>query len=129
MHLFWLSFELSLLPTVVSYGAAINACEKAGEWKPAFSLLHAAQASGISPNTVMYDACISTYGKGGQWQMACLHVSRMAVAKVKRIDISFNSAISACEKNSYWKAALGVLGTLAAFSDELPVERHVSSWS
>ena len=51
---------------VISYNAAISACEKGGQWQQALSLLSEMQDAGVTRNVISYNAAISACEKGGQ---------------------------------------------------------------
>ena len=53
-------------PSVISYNAAISACEKGGQWEPALQLLEEMKSSGIEPDVISYSAAISACEKGGR---------------------------------------------------------------
>jgi len=52
-----------LSPTAVSYGAAINACEKRADWAAAVGLLAEMSKRNVKPNTIVYSSAISACGE------------------------------------------------------------------
>ena len=62
--------ERGIEPDVISYSAAISACEKGGEWQRALELLDAIRRRGLAPNVISYSAAISACEKGGEWRRA-----------------------------------------------------------
>lgn len=56
---------------VISYNAAISACEKGGQWKMAIGLLQEMQEKhDIKPDVIIYSAVVSACEKGGKWEQA-----------------------------------------------------------
>ena len=53
--------EAQINPNVISYNAAISACQKRGEWQQAVSLFRAMPQARITPDVVSYNAVISAY--------------------------------------------------------------------
>ena len=53
-------------PNVISYIAAIPACEKGQQFPRALSLLAQMEARGLEPNVVSYIAAVHACGKGQQ---------------------------------------------------------------
>ncbi|CAK9042224.1 unnamed protein product [Durusdinium trenchii] len=120
--------EAKVQPDVISYSAAISACEKGGQWQQAFKLFEAIAAISacekggqwqqafklfeampkvkVQPNMISYSAAISACEKGGQWQQAFKLFEAMPKVKVQPNMISYSAAISACEKGGQWQQAL-----------------------
>ena len=58
-------------PNVVSYSAAISACEKRGKGQQhAIELTREMRERRITPNVVTFSAAISACGQAGQWANA-----------------------------------------------------------
>ena len=57
--------ERGVTPNVISFNAAISACEKGGKWERALSLLDAMRERGVTPNVISFSAAISACEKGG----------------------------------------------------------------
>ena len=91
---------------MVSYSAAISACEKNAQWQKALGLFQAMCSSTLSPDVISYSATISACEKGGQWQHALNLLLAMRQDKVRPNVISYSAAISACEKGGQWQRAL-----------------------
>ena len=53
-----------LLPTVITYNAAISACEKGQKPQRALHLLQEMLLRGLLPNVITYNAAISVCEKG-----------------------------------------------------------------
>ena len=82
---------------MITHNVAISACEKAGQWEPALSLLAKLEDSGLVPDVVTYGASISACEKATQWPQA-LHLLEEAEAADRVNIIIVSAAISACEK-------------------------------
>eukprot|EP00973_Karenia_brevis_P034680 4785837-Karenia_brevis.AAC.1 len=57
-----------LSPDVISFSAAISACEKGGQWQRVAPLLNEMRSRGLSPDVISFNGAISACKKGGQWQ-------------------------------------------------------------
>ena len=57
-----------LSPNVITYNAAISACEKGEQWEYALALLRRMEARRLRPDAISYCATISACGRGGQWE-------------------------------------------------------------
>ena len=57
-------------PNVISFNAAISACEKGGQCERALALLGDMRAAGVQPDVISFSAAISACEKGGQWELA-----------------------------------------------------------
>eukprot|EP00397_Hematodinium_sp_SG-2012_P018259 GEMP01018700.1.p1 GENE.GEMP01018700.1~~GEMP01018700.1.p1 ORF type:complete len:778 (-),score=183.43 GEMP01018700.1:398-2710(-) len=97
------------LRTVVSYSAAISACEKAGEWVAAVRLLDTMKAENVAPNAIAYSATISACARAAEWSVALNIFDSMLSEKVKKDVIVFNAAITACANAAMWTRALGLM--------------------
>ena len=60
----------NVTPSVISFSAAILACEQGGKWERALSLLKQLCEAGMMPDVISFSAAISAYEKGGQWERA-----------------------------------------------------------
>ena len=59
-----------MTPDVVSYNAAISACEKGKQWEGALTLLQEMVRLVITPGVVSFSAATSACEKGTQWEGA-----------------------------------------------------------
>ena len=96
-------------PNVVSYSAAISACEKKGEWQQALQLLEAMHEHRVSPNDITFNSAISSCELYGQWLVAVDLLRLMPALQVSPDVISFNSALTSCEGTGFWQLALSML--------------------
>ena len=96
-------------PDVITYNAAISACEKGRQWKRALELLEEMANRGLEPNVITYSAAISACEKGGQWKRALKLLEEMKSRSIEPNVISYNAAVSACEKGGQWERALELL--------------------
>jgi pentatricopeptide repeat domain-containing protein 1 len=66
-----------LQPDVISYNAAISACEKGLQWEKALHFLSEMRTQGLQPDVISYNAAISACEKGLQWEKALQLLSEM----------------------------------------------------
>eukprot|EP00435_Cladocopium_sp_Y103_P075441 s27_g57.t2 len=98
--------HVALRPNVVTFGGAINGCQKAAQWQSAVALLLEAAMIGSLPNVVMLNSCISATG---DWQIAMQLLSTMQMWRVTADVVTVNSLIAVCEQCCQWQAALALL--------------------
>eukprot|EP00973_Karenia_brevis_P080821 11212780-Karenia_brevis.AAC.1 len=58
--------QRGLSPNVISFSAAISACEKCGQWQRVDPLVDEMRSRGLSPNVIIFSAAISACDNGGQ---------------------------------------------------------------
>ena len=79
-----------LEPNVITYNAAISACEKGSQWQQALELLAEMQAQGLEPNVISYSAAMSACEKGSQWQQALELLAEMQAQALEPNVITYN---------------------------------------
>eukprot|EP00439_Symbiodinium_sp_Y106_P040329 s931_g4.t4 len=104
----------SVLPTIVSFGAAITAFQKGSQWQMALLLLPEIAASKLEPNVISYTAAISACEEGSQWQAGLGLLRDMQLARRTPNAYSYSAAISACAKDAEWQAGLSLLVLMLA---------------
>ena len=77
---------------MISFSAAISACEKGGQWQRVLSLLEDICRAGKALDVISFSTAISACEKGGQWQHALSLSEDMCKAGVTPNVISFNAA-------------------------------------
>ena len=93
------------VPNVITFSAAISACEKGGQWERALSLLTEMRAQGVEPNVISFNAAISACDKGAQWEHALELLKEMQARGLQPGEIAFSAAISACAQREEWNKA------------------------
>ena len=101
-------------PDVISYSAAISACEKAAQCERALEILDEMKRRGVAPNVFSYSAAISACEKGGRWERALALLAEMRTRGVAPDVIVYNSTISACATGARWDHALALLSEMEA---------------
>ena len=92
----------------LSFGVAISACEKGGQWEQALRFGEELRESGMTANMISFSAAISACEKGWQWQQALALPHKMREAGMSANVISFSAVISACDKGGQWQHALAL---------------------
>ena len=111
----------SLQPNLVSFNAAISACEAAGEWQVALCLLACITVSSHKADLLTYNSVISALGRGEQWQLALLFLHGYLPQAGLTPDVfSFTAAISAMEKAANGDQALALLACAKRILPEGP---------
>ncbi|CAJ1433460.1 unnamed protein product [Effrenium voratum] len=94
-------------PNVITYSAAISACDTAGEWQPAAVLFIRLGEALLRPTGITLNAGISAAAHCG-WQDSLKLLQRAEVQGLVDL-VGYNASISACEKNQEWRYALALL--------------------
>ena len=79
---------------IITYSAAISACEKGQQWQRAMDFLGQVRAAGMVLNVITYSAAISACEKGGQWDRALSLLDKLRKGGMTRTVISFSAAIA-----------------------------------
>lgn len=97
---------LGVMPNAYCYSAAINACEKGGQWRKAVEVLDLMRENKIEPTTVVCTSVVSACKAHGQWEAALRVLDQMDEMGVKPDAHTFSNAISACDKAGKWNEAI-----------------------
>eukprot|EP00435_Cladocopium_sp_Y103_P008686 s1575_g2.t1 len=89
--------------SVVSLGAALNACAKGEAWEQALCLYQLMQRGDTKPNVICGNAVLNAFSKALQWRQAMAWLQEMPKTTV----ISFNSVLSALRHS--WTQSLALL--------------------
>ena len=73
--IYWTSF--GDIPKVISFSAAISACEKCGRWLHAMQLLDDLMELREELDVILLGAVVSACGAAGQWQCALALLEEM----------------------------------------------------
>merc|ERR1712060_956869 len=102
-----------LLPDVITYSAAISACEKGQRPQQALQLLRELQLRGLLPDVITYNATISACEKGQKPQvLLLLHELQLRGLFARRDHLRTVRPFSACEKSQKPQQALQLLQEL-----------------
>ena len=85
-------------PNVVVYGATVAACEGAGQWEVALSLLGRMQGHQLLPNLVTYSSAMSACEKGAAWPKALEILRTLPEALLEADLIAYGAVLSACAR-------------------------------
>eukprot|EP00397_Hematodinium_sp_SG-2012_P026422 GEMP01027683.1.p1 GENE.GEMP01027683.1~~GEMP01027683.1.p1 ORF type:complete len:586 (+),score=178.12 GEMP01027683.1:86-1843(+) len=111
-----------ILPTVVSYHRAMQACgtkkgqhEHAHAWTHALALLGEMGAQRLARTVVSYTHVVHACGQWGAWECALKVLDAMMTEKEHTIRpdvVAYSAAISACEKGAQWERAIHLLDVM-----------------
>ena len=79
---------------MISNSAAINACEKGGEWEKALELQDEMQQRRLEPDVISFNAAVSACEKVGQWEIALQLLNEMQQRRLEPDMVSYITAIS-----------------------------------
>merc|ERR1711918_110689 len=82
-------------PNVISYSAAICACEKGQQWEQALSLLHEVRRSQVKLDVLSFSAGMGAWEKGQRWEQALCLLREILQSRMHPNVISYSDAISA----------------------------------
>ena len=105
-------------PDAYAINAAINACERGGQWEEAEMLLQEMQALGLSPDRVTYNTAIAAAARAAQWEQSLRLLDAMrAGGEATAPDAwSYSAAMRACDKGGQPSAALRLSTSFVFFS-------------
>eukprot|EP00929_Paragymnodinium_shiwhaense_P114529 TRINITY_DN8297_c2_g1_i2.p1 TRINITY_DN8297_c2_g1~~TRINITY_DN8297_c2_g1_i2.p1 ORF type:complete len:413 (+),score=90.46 TRINITY_DN8297_c2_g1_i2:106-1344(+) len=99
---------------IVSFNAAITACQRGGQWELALSIFEDAVRLGFDPDVFTYSALLSAAQSAQRWPLALqVFHERMCDAAVEPDDFVYSTIIAACEKGRLWQHALVLLARAA----------------
>ena len=103
--------ERGIEPDVISYSAAISACEKGGQWERALELLEGMRERGIEPDVISYSAAISACARASQAAHAEKLFKELWDSPTLQADqVTFNAILDAVSANVPRALALWKLG-------------------
>eukprot|EP00434_Breviolum_minutum_P014687 symbB.v1.2.012951.t1/scaffold892.1/size156909/3 len=107
----------TLQPSLISFSAAISACERGCIVFGRLNLGHLSSLEAVhsavgKADVICYSAAISACEKGSQWSKALDILHGMPSRHCTPNVISYNAAISACENAEHWEEAINLLESL-----------------
>ena len=82
LQLLWDMPGARLHANVISFNAALSACEKSSFWAKALQLFATMPAGAVEPDLISFNSCISACGSSSEWQMAVHFLSLMPVSRI-----------------------------------------------
>ena len=128
---------LELAPSSISFGAAINSLESAGQWQFGLQLL-SQMLSTMIPDPTTYSALMGTVEASSQWQKALQLFADMPSMKLKLDVLALNLALRASVTGWQWQEAFGLVADMArmqvtpnptTFSLAVAAAEHGCQWS
>ena len=111
-----------LEPDVITFSAAISACERGANWEQALALLAEMRERGLACDITVFSAAVNACEQGAQWELALELISEMRASGMQPHVPTLKAAISACEKGQQWDKALGLLSELRELGHGAPSE-------
>ncbi|OLQ04938.1 Pentatricopeptide repeat-containing protein, chloroplastic [Symbiodinium microadriaticum] len=108
--------EVAVPPDLISFNAAINACEKASDWQAALEVFMATP-HGL-PNEITYNTTISACHKGSHWQGALDLFCSMELRALAPNVITHSATMASCLRGDAWQKALEMYGRLPVVERE-----------
>eukprot|EP00435_Cladocopium_sp_Y103_P013687 s1654_g3.t1 len=95
---------------IISFGSAISACEKGGQWQLALHLLQRMSARHLRADAVALSAAMSACEKAGEWQTALALLQPTLDSSRTSTDrgCAFSAALGAAEHGMAWAIALAL---------------------
>ena len=123
LELFQQMSDLKLQPDVISFSAAIAACEEGLQWQQTLRLFAEMSTTGIDLDDFSYNALISSFSRASEWQYA-LHMLKEKAASKFDLDIhACSAAVSACERTGRWQHVLELWPTLQEVQEKANAEQ------
>ena len=100
-----------ILPDVVSYNSAMNACVQAEEWQRALCLLQHVCNVQLQCSLVSYNSAMSACASGSQWQLALSFLALLQ--QLTQADVfSYSAAMAACDSGKQKRRVVSLLAEL-----------------
>ena len=91
--------DIKVQPNLITFNAAISACEKGREWKKALSVIDGMLNVSVEPDIVSFNAALSACYKTTQWQHSLGLFNALPKADIIPDVLSFTVAISTFEQS------------------------------
>lgn len=98
---------------IISYNAAISACEFSAPLSLSLSLLHEALHLRLPVNVITCSAAISACEKASAWREALGLLGLLGESTASANLVTYNAAMAACERAMRWQQA-GAVGAAAS---------------
>jgi pentatricopeptide repeat domain-containing protein 1 len=111
------------LPQTIDYNAAINACNRAGQWKPAIQLLQELTSdSDATPEADTYSfattiSALSSAPASVGWTTALRLLDEMEALGLPPSTVAYNAALRLLGKAGRWQSALAMLRQMQSVGD------------
>ena len=110
LRIFQWAKDVKIQLDVISYNAAISACQKGNRPENALMLFREMQQYQIEATATSFNAVMSSCGI--QWQQALIMFDDMQSAEMELDVISFSAAISSCDIAGEWQRAWDLFHTM-----------------
>ena len=127
----WLLTELSESPksraNLLTFNAAIHACERRGLWVQALLLLQQMQNVKITPDSTSLNCILSACEKGQQWEGAIAFLPCFSTHGCQRTMVTYGAIAAACVAGLAWEAAIAALLEFRQHAPEVPTVELLNS--
>ncbi|CAE8590840.1 unnamed protein product, partial [Polarella glacialis] len=88
---------------VVTFGAAMAACERGSKWEEALALSSEMRSRALRPNVITYSALASACEKGQQWDKVLALLADMRRDALRPNAVTYSASLGSW----HWSRALG----------------------
>lgn len=103
-----------MTPDIISFSAAVTACDRCDKWAASLSLLSRIFGSRLVPDTVLFNSVLHCLESPAQWRIALSLLRDMPSRSVLANEMSYRSVMGACQD---WKLAVELWGEMSVASE------------
>lgn len=100
--------KAKVAPNVVTYGAAISACDKGSQWQQSLDLLKLMVRRKVPPDRVCFSSATSACGRAMRWDHALALLASMPAMQLVPDFVSRSTVVAACASALSWSKALSM---------------------
>ena len=111
--------DASMLPSVVTCGAAMSSLERSGLWPKVLEIWETMQKWGVEANVYVYSTAMSSLEKAELWHEVLQIFEEMKTSNVRPSSVSYNPLLRSCGHEGGWPKALFLVSEMQR--DGVPV--------